>query len=140
MRLTAMLAVSSLIASFSVNLFLADSQQDWFEKSSLNNKMINAQTNANLITVWLHCGLAVFFTGATFYTVFDLREEARDLYRETHREKCKVKDYEWLKARTLHVRGLLPKDRRGDMLKNEINKILEPINGKVLDIVVVPDF
>jgi hypothetical protein len=51
-----------------------------------------------------------------------------------------VKDYEWLKARTLHVRGLLPKDRRGDMLKNEMNLMLEPIQGKVLDVVVIPDF
>jgi hypothetical protein len=82
----------------------------------------------------------LLFTVATFYTVFDLREEARELYKETQKEKCKVKDYEWLKARTLHVRGLLPKDRRGDMLKNEMNLMLEPIQGKVLDVVVIPDF
>jgi len=56
--------------------------------------------------------------------VFELREEARDMYREHLKEKCKVKDYQWLKARTLHVRGLLPKDRRGDMLKNEINLMI----------------
>lgn len=84
--------------------------------------------------------MAVFFTFATFYTVFELREEARDLYKESQKEKCRIKDSEWLKARTLHVRGLLPKDRRGDMLKNEINLMLQPINGKVLDIVVIPDF
>ena len=52
----------------------------------------------------------------------------------------KKKDYEWLKARTLHVRGLLPKDRRGDMLKNELNIMLNPIGGRVLDVIVVPDF
>jgi hypothetical protein len=134
MRLVALMAVSSLIVSFSVNLFVADGQQDWFDRSAINNKTLSP------VTAWLHCGLAVFFTLATFYTVFDLREEARDLYKETQREKCKVKDYEWLKARTLHVRGLLPKDRRGDMLKNELNLMLEPINGQVLDIVVIPDF
>jgi hypothetical protein len=42
--------------------------------------------------------------------------------------------------RTLHVRGLLPKDRRGDMLKNEINSLIIPCGGRVLDIIVVPDF
>ena len=68
--------------------------------------------------------MAVFFTFATFYTVFELREEARDLYKESQKEKCRIKDSEWLKARTLHVRGLLPKDRRGDMLKNELNLML----------------
>lgn len=89
---------------------------------------------------WGHAFLTLLFTVLTFFTVFDLREEARELYKENQKEKCKVKDYEWLKARTLHVRGLLPKDRRGDMLKNELNLMLKPINGKVLDVVVIPDF
>ena len=53
-----------------------------------------------------------------------MREEAKETYREVEKEKCRLKDYEWLKARTLHVRGLLPKDRRGDMLKNELNLML----------------
>jgi hypothetical protein len=134
MRLMVVVFLGSMIASLSVNLFIAEGQQDWFEKSSLNNKTLTP------ITTWVHCGLVLFFTLVTFYTVFELREEAKDLYRETNREKCKIKDSEWLKARTLHVRGLLPKDRRGDMLKNELNLMLQPINGKVLDIVVIPDF
>lgn len=62
------------------------------------------------------------------------------MYQLHYKEKCKNKDYEWLKARTLHVRGLLPKDRRGDMLKNELNLILRENGGKVLDVVVIPDF
>ena len=92
------------------------------------------------ITAWIHVGLLTFFTIATFYTIFELREEAKETYKEVEKEKCRLKDYEWLKARTLHVRGLLPKDRRGDMLKNELNLILQPMGGKVLDVVVVPDF
>ncbi|CDW80986.1 transmembrane protein 63c [Stylonychia lemnae] len=133
-RLAIILAISSMVVSLSINLFASTDQQEWFERSSLNNKQISP------ITAWVHCGLALLFSLLTFYTVFDLREEARDLYRENQKEKCKVKDYEWLKARTLHVRGLLPKDRRGDMLKNELNLMLEPIQGKVLDVVVIPDF
>jgi hypothetical protein len=77
---------------------------------------------------------------AAFHTVFEMREEARNLYRETQRDKCRVKDDEWLKARTLHVRGLLSKDRRGDLLRNELNLMLEPVKGKVLDVLVVPDY
>jgi len=133
-RLALVLALVSMVASLSANLFLAEDQTQWFQKSSLDNKTLTP------VTAWLHCGLTLLFTVATFYTVFDLREEARDLYRESQKEKCRVKDYEWLKARTLHVRGLLPKDRRGDMLKNEMNLMLEPVHGKVLDVVVIPDF
>ena len=45
-----------------------------------------------------------------------------------------------MKARKLHVRGLLPKDRRGDMLRNELNTMLAPVKGVVIDLVVIPDF
>jgi hypothetical protein len=62
------------------------------------------------------------------------------MYTNHQREKCRLKDFEWLKARTLHIRGLMAKDRGGDMLRNELNLMLEPINGKVLDVVVIPDF
>lgn len=86
-----------MILSFSINLFLANDQNDWFEKSSLNNKVLTP------ITTWIHAGLMVFFTVISFYIIFDLRGEAKDLYKENEKEKCRHKDFEWLKARTLHV-------------------------------------
>jgi hypothetical protein len=69
-----------------------------------------------------------------------MRDEAKQLYTNSQREKCRIKDFEWLKARTLHIRGLVAKDRRGDMLRNELNMMLQQVNGKVLDVVVIPDF
>jgi hypothetical protein len=71
------MAVGTLIISFSVNLFLSDSQDDWFEKSTLNNKTLTP------ITAWMHSFLVIAFTCLTFHTVFDLREEAKTLYKET---------------------------------------------------------
>lgn len=68
------MAVASLIVSLSVNLFITTEQQEWFEKSALNNKTLNP------MSVWAHCGLVVLFTVLTFFTVFDLREEAREVY------------------------------------------------------------
>lgn len=128
------MAIGTIVISFSVNRFLTTDNDDWFAKSSLNNKTLTP------VTAWMHTLLAVIFSILTFHIVFDLREEARNLYKETTQEKNKVKDNEWLRARTLHVRGLLPKDRRGDMLKNELNMMLKSINGRVLDVVVIPDF
>lgn len=130
----AFMAVGTLVTSFSVNFFLANTKDDWFEQSALNNKTLTP------ITAWMHTILTLVFTILTFHTVFDLREEAKVLYKETSLEKNKTKDIEWLRARTLHVRGLLPKDRRGDMLRNELDNMLKPVNGKVLDVVVIPDF
>lgn len=118
MKLSIIIAIGCMAVTFSTNLFIASDQQEWFERSTLNNKTFTP------FTAWIHVLLVTFITIVTFWTVFDLREEARDLYKENEKEKCKVKDNEWLRARTLHVRGLLPKDRRGDMLKNEINLML----------------
>jgi hypothetical protein len=84
--------------------------------------------------------MVFLFTVMTLAMIASLREEAKQAYVEFEREKCKVKDYDWLRARTLHVQGLLPVDRRGDMLKNEIEAMLKPMGGKVLDVAVVPDF
>ena len=75
-RLAVIVAVASMIVSLSVNLFVTQDQQEWFEKSSLNNKSLTP------ISAWAHCGLALLFTVLTFFTVFDLREEARELYKE----------------------------------------------------------
>jgi hypothetical protein len=92
--LTLIIASTAMVFSFSINLFIANDQSDWFEKSSLNNSI------SSPITAWIHVGLLTFFTVATFYFVFETREEARDMYKEHQIEKCKHKDFEWLKART----------------------------------------
>ena len=71
------MAVGTLVVSFSVNLFISESNDDWFEKSTLNNKTLTP------ITAWVHTFLVLAFTCLTFHTVFDLREEAKNLYKET---------------------------------------------------------
>ena len=128
------MAVGTLFVSFILNFFYSNDKDEWFENATLNNKTLTP------ITAWSHALLTVGFTVLTFHTVFEMREEAKKLYKEQSQEKCKQQDIEWLRARTLHVRGLLPKDRRGDMLRTEINLILKPINGRILDVVVIPDF
>jgi hypothetical protein len=82
----------------------------------------------------------MLITAGVLITVMSLRSEALTTYEEQQEERCKVKNHDWLRARTLHVRGLFPKDRRGDMLRNELDTLLKPVNGKVLDVVVTPDF
>jgi len=79
----------------------------------------------NELTAWVHASLGIVFSIAAFYTIFEMRDEAKQLYTNSQREKCRIKDFEWLKARTLHIRGLVAKDRRGDMLRNELNMMLQ---------------
>jgi hypothetical protein len=50
------------------------------------------------------------------------------------------KDHEWLKLRTVHVKGLSSEDRTGETLKRIFNKVVEPVGGQVLAVHLVPDF
>jgi hypothetical protein len=52
----------------------------------------------------------------------------------------KNKDHEWLKARTIHVKGVSPEDRSGNVLKHILERSLRGRGGQVLGVLVVPDF
>ena len=52
----------------------------------------------------------------------------------------KNKDHEWLKARTVHVKGLSPEDRSGNYLKHILDRVIGPAGGEVLAVHLVPDF
>ena len=91
---------------------------NWFERTTLNNKEL---TN---LRGWVHVGLVLVFTLLTIRAVQKTRRDARIAYQFYYRSMSKNTDHEWLKARTLHVKGLVSKDRRGDMLRNELNMML----------------
>jgi hypothetical protein len=82
----------------------------------------------------------IVFSGATMYTFYQMKLEARTIYAKVQLERSKTKDYEWLKSRTVHVRGLAPEDRKGEALIRKLNKELEIIGGKVVAIINIPDF
>lgn len=50
------------------------------------------------------------------------------------------KDHEWLKARTIHVKGIPEEDRTGNSLKMVLERVLSETDGEVLAVLVVPDF
>lgn len=52
----------------------------------------------------------------------------------------KNKDHEWLKARTVHIKGLSPEDRTGNYLKYILERAVVPSGGQVLAVIIVPDF
>ena len=82
----------------------------------------------------------IVFSFATIYTFYQMKLEARTVYAKLQLERSKTKDYEWLKTRTVHVRGLAPNDRKGESLIRKLNKELEVTGGKALGIINIPDF
>ena len=58
----------------------------------------------------------------------------------SHTQLSKDIDSDWLKARTLHIKGIPREDRTGNGLKMVLDKHLEQTGGKVLAIQIVPPF
>lgn len=56
------------------------------------------------------------------------------------KERSHDKDHEWLKLRTVHVRGLDISDRSGEALANQLNSFLREKGGRVVEVVLFPDF
>ena len=77
----------------------------------------------------------MFITLLTLRTVFKLKTQARLVYK-----KYVKHDYEWLKSRTVHVKGLLKNDITGAILENMLNDHLQDTESKILAIWVVPDY
>ena len=134
MKLMLFYAVLSLIFAIPINIMTSRSGEEWFEKMTLNNKELDT------LSCWVHAFLMIIFTIATIYTFYELKLEARKVYAEMQLKRSQLKDYEWLKTRTVHVRGLAPNDRKGQVLIKKLNKELELIGGKVLTIINIPDF
>ena len=84
--------------------------------------------------------LVTLFTLLTIRTVQKIRREARIAYLFYHKAMSQNKDHEWLKARTIHVKGVPPEDRTGNSLKNVLERVLKDTDGQVLAVMVVPDF
>ena len=126
--------IISLTASISVNIFETKSYEDLIEHTTLNNKEMT------FLRSWVHVGLVIFFSILTIGQIVKIRQDARKAYKFYYKQTSLIHDHEFLKSRTLHVKGLLPEDRRGDNLKNQMNQILEKHGGKVVDCLVIPDF
>lgn len=124
----------SIVFAIPINIVTSSSGEEWFEKMTLNNKELTP------FSAWVHAILVIIFTIATIYTFYFLKEEARSIYAEMQLERSKTKDFEWLKTRTVHVRGIAPHDRKGTTLIKKLNRELKFINGRVLAIINIPDF
>lgn len=85
--------------------------EGWFERTTLNNKELT------LLRSWFHVSLVLCFTLLTIRQVHKIRRDAKNAYSVYHTFMSKNRDHEWLKERTLHIKGVPPEDRAGNALK-----------------------
>ena len=134
MKLMLFYAALSIVFAIPINIVTSKSGEEWFEKMTLNNKELNT------LSAWVHALLVIIFTIASIYTFYSIKEEARIIYAKMQLERSKTKDSEWLKTRTVHIRGIPPHDRKGYSIVKKLNRQLKFIGGKVLAIINIPDF
>jgi len=129
-------SIISLCVSIPTNVTIASSSiEDWFERTTLNNKELHSSYQG-----WVHVTLVAIFTALTIRQIQKVRRDARVAYQFYQRSMSKNKDHEWLKARTVHVKGLSPDDRSGNYLKHVLERVIGPHGGEVLAVHLVPDF
>lgn len=85
--------------------------------------------------------MSYFFSLYAIYTLFEIRDHIKSQLIEQNFATTKRHDYDALKARSVHIRGLFPEDRKGEMLCSGVEKFLEASGGgKIVGTIVVPDF
>eukprot|EP00347_Sterkiella_histriomuscorum_P002304 403368673 len=127
----------SILISIPINITSGVGDQtyeDWFERTTLNNKELSNFKG------WIHVILVLIFTLLTIRAVQKTRRDARIAYQFYHREMSKNHDHEWLNARTVHVKGIPPEDRSGNILRASLERVIAPTGGQVLGVILLPDF
>ena len=108
LKLSAFIATCSVLISMPFRLFNHELNTDELQRSALSNKELDGFAS------WVHTLLVIAFTLVSFYLIFDFQDEVIMAYARTQDEKIRKYTHEPLKACTVHVRGVLPQDRRGD--------------------------
>lgn len=73
---------------------------------------------------WVSITVIFLFTLLTIRIVQKTRRDAKVALESYYQDMSKYKDHECLKARTLHIEGVIPADRTGDGVKRHLNNIL----------------
>ena len=106
----------------------------FFDRAILNNKeMTDYRGTYHVIMVFA-------ITTLSIRAVQQTRDIARASYRVQHEQLSRNVDHDWLKARTLHIKGLPQEDRDGNGLKQILDNFLADKDGKVVAIQIVPPF
>jgi hypothetical protein len=80
------------------------------------------------------------YSVGVFITVHRVRKTIGKLLKNKHVEESHNAEHEWIKSRTIHVRGLDTGDRTGIALATVLNEFLKTRGGSVLDVQILPDY
>ena len=126
MRLSFYFSILTLCVSIpvnSINILEHKTIDNWLERTTLNNKELTEFRG------WFHVVIVLVISVLTIKQVQETRAEAKKAYQNYYKAMSKKRDHEWLKARTLHVKGIPPEDRSGNYLKTILESVIAPNEG-----------
>jgi hypothetical protein len=124
------------LLSFSVYIpinFLSE-EPNWLLITVLKNKPESSTA------AWAHTIVTIIYACIGFNTVIGLQTKFKKEFNIDFLYRSRKENTEWLKARTAHVIGLNPNDRKACLVRNVLNNYLSKFGGKVLDEKIIPDY
>ena len=129
-----------MLVSFVLNWSVRDANEDWgieifFYRATLDNKQFDSQIKSSF-----HVFMVFVYTFLTIAAVQSTRREAQRAYKKNLKEMSTAKDAEWLKSRTIHIKGIPAEDRTGNGLRQVLESFLEKKGGMVIAVQMIPPF
>ena len=130
-KLALLLTFISIITSIGINSLKQEEVEKgglsaFFDRAILDNKEMTDYRS------WYHVIMVLIITSMTIRVIKRTRDEAKESYTMQHKQMSRRIDHEWLKARTLHIKGIPAEDRTGSGLKTILDNFLKDKDGKVV--------
>jgi len=108
-----------------------------FEFFNLNTSHVNFSEK---IVVREQAIFIITYTITLIWVVVGMIREIREIYMRTY-ERQDTLDMKYLQMRSLHIKGMIQEDIRGEVLRNQIEMTLNEIGfGKVINVSVIPNY
>ena len=87
------------------------------------------------------CLLVYFFSLGTFYTLDQIKKHIAYIIHIQKNSRTESEEIQKMKDRSVHVTGVFPEDRRGELLMEEITEFLDASGGgRIVSMIIVHDF
>ena len=119
LKMTSYLSVMILVFSFAMN-YKEHANKDAGMEYSLSALLDRATLSNRQLSnyrSWFHVVMVGIITFATIYTIKLTRRDARKSYEMYYAQMDQQLDSDWLKARTIHIKGIPQEDRTGNGLR-----------------------
>lgn len=122
----------ALLVSIPVN-WTSSSEENFFTRTTLSKSITDWKA-------WFQVIIVAIFSGGVLLTVYLLRSYLSEVLMNNAIDLERSNEHEWLRMRTVHVRGLDIGDRSGGALARILQAFLQHRGGGVVEVYMVPDY